>query len=33
MQPAFSKELAALLDWLNDQRSHVLGVNTTNGSR
>ena len=26
MRPASSKELAALLDWLNDQRSHVLGV-------
>ena len=25
-QPASSKERAALLDWLNDQRSHVLGV-------
>lgn len=26
MQPASGKERAALLDWLNDQRSHVLGV-------
>jgi hypothetical protein len=26
MQPASSKERAALLDRLNDQRSHVLGV-------
>jgi hypothetical protein len=25
-QPAGSKERAALLEWLNDQRSHVLGV-------
>jgi len=26
MQPASSKERAVLLDWLNGQRSHVLGV-------
>src|SRR5579859_7687287 len=25
-QPACGKERAALLEWLNDQRSHVLGV-------